>query len=141
MSEQIAEKYELKVSSEETPPKTDPGLSFKKRLQACRWIESARCPVITENSVRISTQHHCGTLIADLVDELATVPTIALDLEDWQPLRRTVSMLAYSLYSPALGKINFVPVVIVKQHKAVHIWHFVSDAIFQFLALFLLLLW
>ena len=26
--------------------------------------------------------HLCGTLIADLVDELATVPTIALDLED-----------------------------------------------------------
>jgi hypothetical protein len=35
-------------------------------------------------------QHSCVTLIADLVDELATVPTIALDLEDWEPLRRTV---------------------------------------------------
>jgi hypothetical protein len=34
--------------------------------------------VITENSVLIS----CGTLIADLVDELATVPTFALDLGD-----------------------------------------------------------
>ena len=42
--------------------------------------------MITENYVRIS----CGTLIADFVDELATVPTIALGLEDWQPLRRTV---------------------------------------------------
>ena len=27
--------------------------------------------------------HLCGTLIADLVDELATAQTIALDLEDW----------------------------------------------------------
>jgi hypothetical protein len=32
--------------------------------------------------------HPCGTLIADLVDELATVPTIALDLEDWESLCR-----------------------------------------------------
>jgi hypothetical protein len=32
----------------------------------------------------------CGTLIADLVDELATVPTIALDLEDWESLYRTI---------------------------------------------------
>jgi hypothetical protein len=32
----------------------------------------------------------CGTLIADLVDELATVPTIALDLEDWESLCRTI---------------------------------------------------
>jgi hypothetical protein len=46
--------------------------------------------VIIENSVRISNQHPCGTLIADLVDKLATVPTIALDLEDREPLRRTV---------------------------------------------------
>jgi hypothetical protein len=33
--------------------------------------------------------HPCGTLIADLVDELATVPTIALDL-DWESLCRTI---------------------------------------------------
>jgi hypothetical protein len=32
--------------------------------------------------------HPRGTLIADLVDELATVPTIALDLEDWESLCR-----------------------------------------------------
>src|SRR5437879_6707523 len=35
-------------------------------------------------------QHPRGTLIADLVDELATVPTIAPDLEDSGRLRRTV---------------------------------------------------
>jgi hypothetical protein len=34
--------------------------------------------------------HPCGTLIADLVDELATVLTIALDLEDWESLCRTI---------------------------------------------------
>jgi hypothetical protein len=33
-------------------------------------------------------QHPCGTLIADLVDELATVPTIVT--EDWEPLPHTV---------------------------------------------------
>jgi hypothetical protein len=35
-------------------------------------------------------QHPCGTLIADLVDELATMPTIVTDLEDWEPLPHTV---------------------------------------------------
>jgi hypothetical protein len=30
-------------------------------------------------------------LIANLVDELAAVLTIAVDLEDWQPLSRPVS--------------------------------------------------
>ena len=34
--------------------------------------------------------HLCGTLIADLVDELASVPTIALDLEDWESLCCTI---------------------------------------------------
>jgi hypothetical protein len=34
--------------------------------------------------------HLCGTLIANLVDELATVLTIALDLEDWEPLCCTI---------------------------------------------------
>ena len=32
----------------------------------------------------------CGTLIADLVDELATVATIALDFEDWESPCRTI---------------------------------------------------
>jgi hypothetical protein len=33
--------------------------------------------------------HPCGTLIADLVDELATVATIALEL-DWESLYHTI---------------------------------------------------
>jgi hypothetical protein len=35
--------------------------------------------------------HPCGKLIADLVDELATVPTIAVHLEDWESLCRTIN--------------------------------------------------
>jgi hypothetical protein len=53
---------------------------------AAETIQSYILVVITENSLPIS----CGTLIADLVDELATVPKIALDLGDGEPLRRTV---------------------------------------------------
>ena len=45
--------------------------------------------MLTENSVPINP-HPCGTLIADLVHELTTVPTIALDLEDWESLCRTI---------------------------------------------------
>ena len=47
------------------------------------------CIVVTEIP-SLSQSGSCGTLIPAPVDELATVPTIAWDLEDWEHSRRVI---------------------------------------------------